>query len=82
MAEVGNPIIEIVRDILGPLTKTKWGTKALLAMLIAGAAGYLTYLDKIPGEWCAGVFIAIFVAFSFFRGAQEKREQSNKGEGT
>lgn len=71
MAEL-HPWLEVLRDILGPLTKTKWGTKALLAMASVGAISYLTYIDKITDPWAAVSGIAVvFIAYCIFRLKQE-----------
>lgn len=74
MAEVGNPIIGVVRDILGPLTKTRWGTKALLAMLSVAAIAGLAYLGKPLGPWGVGGIVVINVAYAIFRREQDKQK--------
>ena len=61
---------KFLTDFFGPLTKTKWGTKALLAMVSVGAISYLTYIDKIAWETVSGI-VVIFVAYCVFRRKQE-----------
>lgn len=64
-----------VVDFFGPLTKTKWGTKALLAISIILAIGYLTYIDKISGEWCVAGMVVTFALYVLARNVQEVREK-------
>lgn len=64
---------KFLTDFFGPLTKTKWGTKALLAMSSVGCIGYLTYIDKITDPWATVLgIVVIFVTYCVFRQKQEK----------
>lgn len=74
MADVGNPIIEIMRDFFGPLTKTRWGTKALLAMLSVGSIAGLAYIGKSLTPWEVGGVVAINVVYAIFRRPQDKQK--------
>lgn len=63
---------KFLTDFFGPLTKTKWGTKALLAMASVGTIGYLTYIEK-PDPWAFSAIAVIFIAYCIFRQKQEKK---------
>lgn len=61
---------KFLTDFFGPLTKTKWGTKALIAMTSVGTIGYLTYIEK-PDPWAFSAIAVIFTVYCIFRQKQE-----------
>jgi len=84
-------ILDLVRDIFAPLTKTRWGTKFIGVLAADGAVGYLAYLamGKVTTDWpivgvvgAAGICIlGITVAYFKFRDKQEERETNGKTNG-
>ena len=67
--------IKFFTDFFGPLTKTKWGTKAIVAILSIGVIGYLAYIEK-PDPWAFGAIAVIFLAYCIFRRKQEQNGET------
>lgn len=66
--------LKFATDFFAPLTKTRWGTKALLAMLSVGAIAGLAYLGKPLTPWEVGGITAINVVYAIFRRPQDKQK--------
>ena len=69
-----NDLKSVALAILTPLTKTRWGTKLILAIGSIGSLAWLVSLDKIAGLHGAVAIAIIAVAYFVFRSKQEDVE--------
>jgi uncharacterized membrane protein YfcA len=64
-------LIQPVLDLVGQLAE-KYGTKFLVALGAIGGLVWMTYSDKLPGEWAAGGIVLVAALYMVFRRKQEE----------